>query len=176
MAPTIEKNVWLKAHVMVGTKTNVIASVEVTDGFAADNPVLLDLLESAEGLFDMKRISADKAYLGRTNLLAVEQVGAVPFIPFKSNTAFSGRADLWGKMYHYFMFNREDFMRHYHRRSNVETTFAMVKPKFGTRIRSKTNVAQVNEVLCKLLCHNLCCLVHATYELGIEATFWKQAA
>jgi hypothetical protein len=22
----------------------------------------------------------------------------------------------------------------------------------------------------------LCCLVHATYELGIEATFWKAAA
>jgi len=52
----------------------------------------------------------------------------------------------------------------------------MVKAKFGTRIRSKTNVAQVNEVLCKLLCHNLCCLVHATYELGIDATFWKTAA
>src|ERR1700676_470139 len=173
---TIDKNVWLKAHVMVGVKTNVIASVEVTDGFAADNPVMLDLLESAEGRFDMKRISADKAYLGRTNLLAIEQAGAVPFIPFKSNTAFSGRADLWGRMFHYFMYNRDEFMKHYHLRSNVETTFAMVKAKFGTRIRSKTNVAQVNEVLCKLLCHNLCCLVHATYELGIEATFWRAAA
>jgi hypothetical protein len=42
--------------------------------------------------------------------------------------------------------------------------------------RSKTEAAQVNEVLCKLLCHNLCCLVHATYELGIGATFWKAAA
>jgi hypothetical protein len=35
-------------------------------------------------------------------------------------------------------------MKHYHLRSNVETTFATVKAKFGTRIRSKTNVAQVN--------------------------------
>jgi len=40
----------------------------------------------------------------------------------------------------------------------------------------KTEAAQVNEVLCKLLCHNLCCLVHGTYELGIGATFWKAAA
>jgi hypothetical protein len=42
-------------------------------------------------------------------------------------------------------------------------------------VRSKTEVAQTNEVLCKLLCHNLCCLVHALYELGIEATFWSAA-
>jgi hypothetical protein len=26
--------------------------------------------------------------------------------------------------------------------------------------------------LCKVLCHNLCCLIQSTYELGVEATFW----
>ena len=74
------------------------------------------------------------------------------------------------------MYEREEFALHYHKRSNVETTFHMIKSKFGTRIRSKTPVAQVNEVLCKVLCHNLCCLVSAFYELGIEATFWKVGA
>lgn len=29
-----------------------------------------------------------------------------------------------------------------------------------------------NEALCKVLCHNLCCLIQSTYELGVEATFW----
>jgi hypothetical protein len=28
-----------------------------------------------------------------------------------------------------------------------------------------------NEVLCKVLCHNICCLLHAIYELGITPTF-----
>lgn len=30
-------------------------------------------------------------------------------------------------------------------------------------------------VLCKILCHNLCCLIQSHYELGIEATFWDEA-
>ena len=38
-------------------------------------------------------------------------------------------------------------------------------------MRSKTFVAQTNEVLCKMLCHNLSMLVHSIFELGIEAPF-----
>lgn len=30
------------------------------------------------------------------------------------------------------------------------------------------DVAQVNEVLRKVLCHNLCVLIQSMYELGIE--------
>ena len=31
----------------------------------------------------------------------------------------------------------------------------------------------VNEVLCKLLCHNLCVLIPEQCELGIEPVFWQ---
>ena len=27
-------------------------------------------------------------------------------------------------------------------------------------------------MLAKLLCHNICCLIHTAFELGIESTFW----
>jgi hypothetical protein len=50
----------------------------------------------------------------------------------------------------------------------------MIKAKFGDSVRSKTETAQVNEALCKVLCHNVCCLISAAYELGIAATFWGQ--
>ena len=58
------------------------------------------------------------------------------------------------------------------KRSNVETVFSMIKAKFGERIRSKTRTAQVNEVLCKVLAHNLCCVIQSVYELGIEVDFY----
>jgi hypothetical protein len=32
----------------------------------------------------------------------------------------------------------------------------------------------VNEVLCKFVCHNLCCLIQEQCELGIEAIFWGE--
>ena len=75
------------------------------------------------------------------------------------------------KMFHYFAFNRQEFLQHHHKRSNVESTFSMIKAKFRDHVRSKTDVAMQNEVLCKILCHNICCLIQALYELGIEPTF-----
>ena len=67
-------------------------------------------------------------------------------------------------------------MAHYHKRSNVEPTFSMVKRKFGGEVRSKTDVATVNEVLCKLLARNLCVLIQEEHELEIESVFKKTDA
>jgi len=52
----------------------------------------------------------------------------------------------------------------------------MLKRKFGPSIRSKTPVAQVNEMLCKVICHNLSVLVHSIHELGIAPIFWAETA
>jgi hypothetical protein len=49
----------------------------------------------------------------------------------------------------------------------------MMKRKFGDALRSNTDVAMVNETLCKVLCHNLVLLIHETYELGINLMFWN---
>ena len=49
----------------------------------------------------------------------------------------------------------------------------MMKRKFGDYVRSKTDVAMKNEVLCKFLAHNICCLISAIYELGLQPVFDK---
>jgi transposase len=83
---------------------------------------------------------------------------------------------LWKNMYHYFYYNQERFMASYHKRSNVESTFSMIKAKFGDALRSRTKTAQINEALCKVLCHNICCLIHSMYELNLKPKFWAQVA
>jgi hypothetical protein len=55
----------------------------------------------------------------------------------------------------------------------VESVFSAVKRKFGGSVRSTTDAAMKNEVLAKLICHNLCCLIQEQEELGISPIFWK---
>ncbi len=164
---------WVKAHLMIGVRTNVVTSVEVTGPNANDYPFLPGLLKTTQQRFQIMEISADKGYMGRTNLEAIVAAGATPYIAFKANTTGNGSA-LWKKLWHFYEFNRQEFLASYHKRSNVETTFSMIKSKFGASVRSKATNAQMNEVLCKIICHNLSVLVHSIYELGIEPVFWKQ--
>jgi transposase len=163
---------WMKLHAMVGTKTNVVTSVEISAGFANDSPYFKGLVdETVNNGFKVEEVSADKAYLSENNLKAVLRHGTKPYIPAKVNTAPSATSDVWNRMLHFFRFNHAEFEAHYHKRSNVETTFSMIKAKFGERLRTKTETAQTNEVLAKVLCHNICCVIQAIHELGIEATF-----
>jgi transposase len=79
-------------------------------------------------------------------------------------------------MFHYFQFRPEEFLTHYHKRFNVESTFSMMKCKFRDGLRSKTDVAMVNETLCRVLCHNLVVLIHEMHELGIDPVSWSGKA
>jgi hypothetical protein len=50
-----------------------------------------------------------------------------------------------------------------------------VKAKFRDHVRSKSPVAMKNEVLCKFIAHNICCIIMSQCELGIEPVFWSEA-
>jgi transposase len=170
------RQTWIKTHLMCGVKTHIVTSVEAMAHETADNVQLPTLVERTAKTFNIGEVSADKAYSDRKNLKAVRAVGGTAYIPFKVSSTGKGdhhhRLDgLWHYMWHYYNFNREVFMQHYHKRSNIETVFYMIKTKFGSSVRSKSPIAQVNEVLCKVLCHNICVLIQSIYELGIEPIF-----
>jgi transposase len=167
-----QQHEWVKVHLMCGVKTNVVTAVEIREKDASDTKLLPDLANTTAAHFDMREVSADKGYSSVNNVNVITDHGATPYIAFKS--IHSGAAGgLWEKMFHYFAFNRQEFLQHYHKRSNVESTFSMIKAKFRDHVRSRTDVAMQNEVLCKILCHNICCVIQAMYELGIEPRFWQ---
>jgi transposase len=174
----IDKKNWIKLHICCGVKTNVVTAVSITDRRAGDSPQFKPLVEATRRNFVMDEVSADKAYLSADNLSVVIDAQAMPYIPFKSNSVTDEKrhSPLWKRMYHYFSYNQDRFMQHYHKRSNVETTFHMIKAKFGDALRSRTETAQINEALCKVLCHNICCLIQSMFELGLKPKFWAEAA
>jgi transposase len=163
---------WIKAHVISGTRTNIITGIEITEGKRSDSPYFKPLVEKTAENFEIKEVSADKAYSSRANTEIVNSYGGVAYIPFRCNATGKARGSkLWRKMWHYFEFNREEFLQHYHKRSNSETVFHMIKTKFGDSVRSKSRTAQINEVLLKALCHNICVVIQEMFELGIDGRF-----
>jgi len=173
---------WLKVHAMVGTKTHVIMRAIVSDKNSGDAPEFAPLLRGAvEDGFRPATVVADKGYLSADNYALAASLGIEPFIPFRAGTVSNEvnrirgvlKPESWVKAYHLFQANRTEFDRNYHRRSNVESVFSSLKRKFGENIRSRTPVAQVNEVLCKLIAYNLTVVVHEMFESGISPNFSK---
>ena len=125
---------WVKAHVMTGVNTNIVTAVEIHGQDANDSPLLKPLLATTAQRFTVNEVSGDLGYSSASNLEAIQAAGAFPLIPFKSN-ATPALGGLWAKMFHYVSLNREDFLSRYHLRSNVESTFSMVKAKFGDGVQ-----------------------------------------
>jgi transposase len=96
--------------------------------------------------------------------------------PFKSSNTKAKYPGAWNKAFHFFNLHREEFLERYHARSNAETTFSAIKRKFGDSVKAKNDLAMKNEVLAKIVCHNLSCLIHAMEEFGIDPEFRRPLA
>lgn len=165
---------WVKCHFTTGVHTNIIPAVKITTEFENDSPHLKELFKDTRERFDIEEFSGDKAYSSVENLEIINDGGAIPYIPFKKNVNTDSkhkRGMVWKKALHYFLYNQEEFMEHYHKRSNVETSVNMIKSKFGDFVRSKSWNAQINEVLCKVICHNICVVIYEMDNLNLHPNF-----
>ena len=112
------------------------------------------------------------AYSSRENLKYSEELNITPYIPFKKNAKGNSRgAMIWNKMFKHFKNNKEEFMKHYHQRSNAESGFFMIKQRFGDYVNTKNDLSQSNEILAKILCHNICVLIQEIFLSNIEVDF-----
>jgi transposase len=161
---------WVKAHAVVGTMTNIVTAVEVLGKESNDGVMLEPLVKKTAEQFTIGDLSADKAYLTERNLQVVADLGATALIPFKCNSRAT-RPGVWNNAYHYFNLHREEFLVRYHQRSNAESTFSMIKRKFGDSVRAKNDLSMKNEVLAKFVCHNLAVLIQSMQEFGIDPAF-----
>jgi transposase len=161
---------WVKLHASVGTKTNVVAAALILDKNANDGVQLPQLTKETAKGFTVKEMSADAAYPSLENFQAVDAVGGQLYAAFKLNTS-GAVGGLFERAYLMFRMHKEEYLKHYHQRSNSESTFSALKRKIGESVKSKGETAQKNEVLAKVLAYNLTVLVAAWHELGIAAEF-----
>jgi hypothetical protein len=162
----------VKVHLVTGCLSNIVTAADILEMNAGDAPQLPGLIDATAEGFRIERVCADKAYPSNDNFEAVARHGGTLYAAFKTNTT-GKTGGLFGKAFHYFQFNRDEFLSRYHLRSNVESSFSGIKRVMGDSVRSKTDVAMRNEVYCKVIAWNLTCLVHAIYEMGVVPLFWQ---
>lgn len=162
---------WLKAHAVVGCKTHAILAVKITgeQENAGDSPHFEPLVSQAKGNgFQFDIITADKAYNGRKNSNVSELLGIKPYIPFRSNATGRARGSAaYRRDYLFWAYHAPEFEATYHQRSNIEATFGAIKAKFTDRLRSKNQLAQKNELMCKFIAYNICMLIKAMKMSGV---------
>ena len=159
-----------KLHIICGVKTNIICSAKVTAGTAHESPHFKQLLDDTAKIFSPKEVSADAGYLSKENAESIEAIGAVPYIMSKRNVNVPERGPVtaWGGMLRLWKHHKMFFAEHYHKRSNVESTFSMMKRKWGQFCRSKLLVSQENEILAKIVCHNSAVLSEALLQYDLK--------
>jgi hypothetical protein len=165
------KREYIKLHIAVDAETHVVTDAIVSKANGADTTRLPALLKGTMIRIVPRDVVADKAYAGKPNYDAIQKAGATPFIPPRGRMTGNGNA-LMKQMFHSFRSEDPAILRRYHQRSNVETVMFMLKSQFGERLAARSAAGRVNELLAKVLCHNLHCLVMATARLGIEARFF----
>lgn len=169
-----KERVWRKLHAVVGCKSNVFISAKVTEKNVADVSAFEEVLGDKTKYFELEDFVADKAYSSRKVLNFLNDIGLSPIIPFRKNAVPRTRGDdtfIWRRMLYYFREHEEEFNQRYHKRSNVETSFHMIKKRFGNDVKTKSFQSNVNEIKMKCLCHNICVLIQEMCESGIAIDF-----
>ncbi|MDD5253757.1 MAG: transposase [Candidatus Nanoarchaeia archaeon] len=167
-----ERRLFRKAHLTSGVKTNIITAVSITDGYCADSPEFEALIQTTAKHFGIREVSADAGYLSRKNFNIVSSVGAIPYIMFKKNSTPRARGSVvYSRMFELYTKYNKMFLEHYHKRSNAESVFHMIKRKFGLYLFCKSEIGQTNELLCKCIAHNLCVLIQELFEANTLLDF-----
>ncbi len=163
-----------KCHAVCGCKTNIISAVEITQGYVNDQVMFKPLVEDTARNFKIRDFCADKGYLSSKHFEQIKNLGGQAYIPFKKNT--SGRCSDNSRSYFktafkFFKEHQEEYLNHYHKRSNIESAFSMIKRRFGNNVKCKKEISQDNEILAKILAHNICVLVQEIFLNKIDINF-----
>jgi len=119
---------------IIDLETLAILNLKVTEGTKHDSLVLEDLIRripKGSGEF-----VADSAYLSRRNLQLVAKKGRVPYIKPKKNTRLKAKeSQTWRTMIKQYRESREEFDKHYHKRSKAESVISVLKRVFGNNLK-----------------------------------------
>jgi transposase len=151
-----------------GVRTHGIPTCEVHHRDSRELEHFPSILSKVAKNSIVRAAYGDKLYCTVDSYEFVAALGATAYFPFREG--FTGAAGgEFGRMFHIFMADPEAFWKHYHQRSNIEAAISMMKTRiFGSRILwSKSPTGMKNEIYCRVIAHNMRCLIMCMFEHGI---------
>jgi hypothetical protein len=191
-----EAAVWMKMHVLVGVETLACMAVIFSGSQGKgthDINFILPLLEKAQGLFSLRYVLADKAYLSEDVVGTLWQAGIQAVIPLKKRWNFEKAERFYEplkNLVQWYDDRQADFHNHYRVRVKIESYFSLVKrvadgycwsrgrPRKDAEGNPVANdfepcIAWQNETLCKLIFVNLRHIVQWELATGYKMNFLK---
>lgn len=168
-----QRREWHKLHIMCARRSKIVPATVVTSSDETDGSQFQSLLETTSRNFRTLQVTADGAYYSGNNMLQVTRVGGAPYfyIPRPSLPSAGSKLSTCNMVLYLYARNRAGFFKNYYKRNNIETAFSMIRACLGTSLRSTSRVAQYNEAICKVICHNLRVLCRAMHEEHISPNF-----
>jgi len=168
----IKKRDHLTTHITTGVKSNTVTALNVEIKPGKDNEIFREHVDKTAENFKVNEFSGDGRYWCKDNCWKVVEVGAKPYFKVWKNWAGKSKGCMpWKMMNLEFKNNPEEYEKHYHKRSNVESTNHMRKSLFGNKVYSRLPSARINEETLRWLNHNINVLNRAKREWKINPKF-----
>ncbi len=175
----IRKRDHLTVHTSISVKSKIVTALNVEIKRVKIILFLENILIKQQGIFrehinktarnfQIDEWSGDGMYWAKANCEKVLEVGAKPY--FKCKKSWNGKQSgipSWKEMNQESKDNLEEYNKHYHKRSNVETSNQMKKMLHGDKVYSKLKSARTNEETLRWINHNINVLNRAKYEWKI---------
>ena len=170
----IKKRDHLTIHITTGVKSNIVTALNVELKSGNDNKIFREHVDKTVNNFAAQEFSGDGRYWSKDNCRKVDEVGAKPYFKVWKNWSGKSKGCMpWKLMNVEFKNNPEEYGKHYHKRSNVESTNMSKKMLHGSMVYSRLPSARVNEETLRWINHNLNVLNRAKHQWGITPTFMR---
>lgn len=168
----IRKRDHLTDHISIGVKSKIVTALNVEVEKGKDNVIFQEHVDKTATNFKINEWSGDGMYWAKKNCSKISEKGGKPY--FKCKSSWNGKQDghpSWKLMNKEAIENPEDYDKHYHKRSNVESANMSKKMLHGEKVYSRLTSARINEETLRWINYNINVLNRAMHEWNIVPKF-----
>lgn len=162
----------LTVHASIGVKSGITTALNIESKQGKDNIIFREHADRTSKNFRVDEWSGDGTYWAKENCRKISELGGKPYFKCKTGkTRWNGKKSgclAWKEMNQKAIENKEEYGKHYHKRSKVEAVNHSKKAIHGDKVYSKLKSARINEEGFRWVNYNINILNRAMYEWKIN--------